>query len=137
MMPNTSPNFLYVEDDYNSRMVIKILIQNVMKYPNITIFDDSTNFYERVTELQEQPDVVFLDVQIAPHDGYEMLKMLRQNANYADTTIIAMTSNVMSHDVEKLKQVGFDGLIGKPIITAQFPNLVERILDGESIWFIP
>lgn len=136
-MSKKEPVFLYVEDDYNSRLVVKILIQNVMKFPNITIFEDSSNFHERVVNLEDKPDVIFLDVQIAPIDGYKMLEILRADENYAKATIIAMTANVMSHDVEKLKEMGFNGLIGKPLVKSQFPQLVDRILDGEAIWFIP
>ena len=131
------PKFLYVEDDMNSRMVLDVLIRRVMGYKDLTIFVDSNDFENRVIELDSKPNVIFLDIQINPYNGYEMLKMLRAMPEYQDAIIIAMTANVMSHDVEQLKNVGFNGLIGKPIVKDIFPELVERIVSGEDVWYIP
>lgn len=131
------PVFLYVEDDPKSCTVVKVLIQRVMGFQQLTIFEDSHDFLKRVHELDPQPTVFFLDIQIAPHDGYDMLQMLRQDATFSNATIIAMTANVMSHDVDKLKQVGFSGLIGKPLDHALFPQLVLRILAKDDIWYVP
>ena len=131
------PSFLYVEDDKMSRMVMQTLITRVLKFQNLVIFEDSRDFIQRVHALDCIPQVIFLDVQIHPHDGYEMLHMLRSDPTYQDSIIIAMTANVMSHDVEQLKQAGFSGLIGKPIMKDIFPDLVDKILQGQSVWFVP
>jgi CheY-like chemotaxis protein len=137
MDTNNQPVFLYVEDDMSSRKVIEVLIRAVLGYSNISIFENSENFMQRVDALEHQPDVIFLDVQMSPYDGYEMLAMLRSDPRFATTTIIAMTANVMSYDVDKLRREGFTGLIGKPIMKESFPDLVRRILAGEAIWYIP
>ena len=136
-MSNPQPHFLYVEDDMRSRKVVELLLSRVMGYEHVTIFEDSANFMERVRALPTIPDVIFLDVQIKPHDGYAMINMLRSDPTYQKATIIAMTANVMSHDVEQLQQVGFSGLIGKPILKENFPDLVKKLLAGESVWYIP
>ena len=129
-------NVLYVEDDCNSRKVMSLLIERVMKLP-LTIFENSANFMENINQLEALPNIIFLDIQMQPHDGYEVLKMLRADERFHETTIIAMTANVMSHDVEQLKQAGFNGLIGKPIMKDVFPQLMERILVGEAVWYVP
>jgi CheY-like chemotaxis protein len=136
-MNHVQPHFLYVEDDMSSRKVVELLLTKVMGYRHVTIFEDSVNFMERVRALPQAPDVIFLDVQITPHDGYEMIKMLRSEPAYQEAKIIAMTANVMSHDVEQLQQVGFSGLIGKPVLKENFADLVEKLLSGEPIWYVP
>jgi CheY-like chemotaxis protein len=132
-----NPVFLYVEDDMLSRKVMEMMIKLLMGYQKLTIFESSANFMDRVQTLAEPPDVILLDVQIGPHDGYEMLDMLRQNREFENATIIAMTANVMSHDVEALKRAGFDGLIGKPVMKEVVPELLTRILAGEQVWYVP
>jgi CheY-like chemotaxis protein len=136
-MNHVQPHFLYVEDDMSSRKVVELLLTKVMGYREVTIFEDSANFMERVRALPQVPDVIFLDVQITPHDGYEMIKMLRSEPAYQEAKIIAMTANVMSHDVEQLQQVGFSGLIGKPVLKENFADLVKKLLGGESVWYVP
>lgn len=132
-----NPIFLYVEDDTNSRMVLKVLINRVLGYDTLTIFEDSQDFEARIKSLDPIPNIIFLDIQITPLDGYQLLDILRASPIYQDAKIIAMTANVMSHDVEQLKSVGFDGLIGKPLMKDIFPQLVDQIVSGENVWYVP
>ena len=143
-MPLTMPSvdskeqgILYVEDDTSSRNVMEMLLRLGMGYSKLTIFEDSSDFVERIHRLSYVPDIVFLDIRIGPHDGYQILKMLRADPKYRNAKVIAMTASVMSHDISQLRDAGFDGLIGKPIPGTIFPKLMEKILDGESVWYVP
>ena len=113
-----------------------MLLQNVLGYSQVTVFEDSHHFIERMQALPIVPDVAFLDIQIRPHDGYTMLNMLRAEEAYRKIKVIAMTASVMATDVEALKKAGFNGLIGKPIMRRVFPDLLKRILEGEDVWFV-
>jgi len=126
---------LYVEDDRMSQEILVRLLKG-LGYPKLTVFEDSRNFLERVQALPAVPDIVFLDVQVGPLDGHQMLKLLRDDAAYKETKIIAMTASVMSSEVKELRDAGFDGLVGKPIMKRVFPELLQRIVDGESVWYV-
>lgn len=132
-----NPVFLYVEDDMLSRKVVDTILTRVMKFNHLTVFDDSHDFATRLKDLVDIPDIIFLDIQIGPIDGYQMLQIIRDMPDYQDATVIAMTANVMSHDVEQLKSAGFDGLVGKPLLSNIFPKLVEKIIANEPVWFVP
>jgi CheY-like chemotaxis protein len=129
-------SFLYVEDDPISRDVIRIALQTVMGYEQVSIFENSENFLERVESLPAVPDVILLDIHMEPLDGIEMLKLLKRNGTYADSRIIALTASVMNEEVAMLMESGFDGGIGKPIDPDIFPGLIQRIIDGETVWHI-
>ncbi len=131
------PIILYVEDDPLSRKVMEMMFRLVLGYQKLTMFENSTDFMARLAVLPERPNLILLDVQIGPIDGYAMLQMLRQSAQFADSTVVAMTANVMSHDIDTLQQAGFDGLIGKPVMKEVVPDLVKRILAGEQVWYVP
>lgn len=126
---------LYVDDDALSREVMHVLASKVIG-ADITLLDDNTNFMDKVRDLPAVPDVIFLDIQMRPHDGYEMLKMLRGDSLYKEATVIAMTASVMATDVQALRAAGFNGLIGKPILRQVFPSLLKQILTGEPVWFV-
>ncbi|MBI5959702.1 MAG: response regulator [Chloroflexi bacterium] len=130
------PTFLYVEDDQLSREIMRMLITRVMGYSNLTMFDENSNFLERLHALPSVPDVIFLDIQMQPYSGYEMLNMLRSDPTFQQSKIIAMTASVMATDVQAFKTAGFDGLIGKPIMRLVFPELLRQVLAGESVWFV-
>jgi hypothetical protein len=42
----------------------------------------------------------------------------------------------MATDVQKMKAAGFSGLISKPIIHRIFPELLNKILAGDPVWYI-
>lgn len=136
-MAKADPVFLYVEDDVFSRKVIQIILTRELGFSNVAFIENSTNFMDKMHALPLVPDVIFLDIQIRPLDGYAMLDLLRKDSLYKGATIIAMTANVMSHDVENLQRAGFSGLIGKPIMKDVFPQLVAKILAGEPVWYVP
>lgn len=136
MSNNSQPSFLYVDDDPFSREIMRLLLHNMLGYNHLAIFDANTNFMQRVRALPLIPDVAFLDIQMKPHSGYEMLAFLRADPAYAHTRAIAMTASVMATDVEAFRRAGFDGLIGKPIQRHIFPDLLQQILAGKSVWFV-
>jgi two-component system cell cycle response regulator DivK len=133
----SEPSFLYFDDDLRSREVLEILLAKVMGFPKITMFEDSKDIEERLNTLPRVPDVVFLDIQMKPLNGYQVLEILRSRSDYQNSKIIALTATVMPDDVARFQDVGFDGLIGKPLVHKVFPELVKKILDGEAIWYIP
>jgi len=129
-------SFLYVEDDVLSREVIRIALEDVMKYKKVWMFEDSNDLLERVQALESAPDVILLDVHMRPLDGFEVLKLLRKNAAFSRSRVIALTASVMNEEVAMLKQSGFDGAIGKPIDPDVFPDLIRQIINGEEVWYI-
>ena len=126
---------MYVEDDESSQEVMKRLLKR-LGYVDLTIFESSHNFLDRVHALPAAPDVIFLDIQIAPLNGHQMLALLRGDDTFKEAKIIAMTASVMSSEVKELRDAGFDGLIGKPILKRIFPELLEEILEGKAVWYV-
>lgn len=128
--------FLYVEDDPNSREALTVILQRVMKAEHTYIFEDSTAFADRVAKLPQRPDIILLDIHMEPITGFEMLELLRTELGYESARIIALTASVMNEEVDLLKEKGFDSVIAKPVNVAKFPELIQRIADGETIWDI-
>lgn len=126
---------LYVEDDSRSRRVMQMITSDI-GIPNVTIFEDSTDFKNRVTALDPKPSLIFLDIHMSPHTGFEMLAMLRQMEQFNGIPVVAMTASVMNEEVHQLKASGFDGCLAKPIDFDTFPDAIERILLGEKLWRI-
>ncbi len=113
-----------------------MLLVEALGYPHLHLFEDSANFAARLDALAPAPNVILLDIHIAPYDGFEVLKMLREHPAYRATAVIAITASVMNEEVSRLKSAGFNGGIGKPLDQLVFPDLVERILRGEEVWHV-
>jgi CheY-like chemotaxis protein len=107
-----------------------------MQLENCTIFEDSTDFLERLQTIQPPPDVILLDIHVKPYTGFEMLNMVRQLPAFQETPVIALTASVMNEEIQHLRDSGFQGVIAKPVDIDTFPQLLNRVLSGEIIWRI-
>jgi DNA-binding NarL/FixJ family response regulator len=128
--------YLYVEDDPLSREAIRVVLTRVMGVERLWVFEDSDDFMHRVKALDHAPDVILLDIQVAPYNGFDMLAMLRRDPVFRTARVVALTASVMNEEVAMLQESGFDGAIGKPINVATFPGVIEQIIHGKSVWYI-
>jgi CheY-like chemotaxis protein len=130
----SQPVFLFVENDELSREVMKTLLTRGLGYHDVTMFENSTDFEGRLERLSHKPDVIFLDIHMEPMDGFAMLNLIRRHANLGSVPVVAVTASVMSEEVRRLRDAGFDGVIAKPINYDTFPGALNRILSGEQVW---
>src|SRR6266498_3713930 len=125
------PVILYVEDDALSREVMQTLLTRGLGYTNVTMFENSGEFEIKLDALTTVPDIIFLDIQMEPIDGFTMLDLIRQQSKYDLTRVVALTASVMNEEVKKLKDAGFNGVIAKPLNYETFPSTLRHILDKE------
>ena len=135
-MTPQEPAILYVEDDPQSRKLMSMLLKGRMKLPHVTILEDSQDFLTHVEALDPKPDVILLDIHMKPYNGFEMISMLRELSWANDKPIVALTASVMNEEVQRLRSIGFNGCLAKPIDLETFPDTLQRILSGEIIWRI-
>jgi len=135
-MNSQKPILVYVEDDENSILVMKMVVERVMKLPTLYVLQSRADFVEQVKGLGIVPDVFLLDIQMKPYDGVELLAMLRRAPQFNKSKMIALTASVTNEEVSLLKSGGFDGAIAKPLNIDVFPGLIAKIMDGESVWYI-
>jgi len=131
---NNPPVVLYVEDEPRSRKVMEMITRDMAM--SLVIFEHSADFLTRVLSLQPAPDVIFLDIHMKPFTGFEMIEMLRESHQFDGVPVIAMTASVMNEEVQQLKTAGFDGCLAKPLDFDTFPEMFDRIVNGEKIWRI-
>ncbi len=124
---------VYVEDDPLSRQVMQLTAEHMLRIKNLVIFEDSTDIVSRIRSLGKRPDIIFLDIQVRPHDGFEMVEMIRHDPDLRQVKVVAITASVIT-TVNKLRASGFDGMLNKPVNPVTL--LSERIIQGEHIWDI-
>lgn len=126
--------FLYIEDNAASRKVMHLLLVEMLGYVGLTMLSDSKDLSRRLNDLGQSFDVIFLDINITPMDGYDICRALRADPAYAKARIIAVTATATPSDLEHMQAVGFDGAISKPLNLEDFPTQLEMILSGENLW---
>jgi PAS domain S-box-containing protein len=74
--------------------------------------------------LREQPDMVFMDVQMPELNGYEASKAVR-DAGYRGP-IVAVTANAVKGERDKCLQAGMDDFLAKPFKRDDLVPLLDR-----------
>lgn len=77
-----------------------------------------------------EPDLVLMDIQLPGMDGYEALRLLRQNPRLDTVPVVAVTAFAMPEDRERASRAGFDGYLGKPISVRSLPSQVGEFLSN-------
>jgi CheY-like chemotaxis protein len=131
-----APAILYIEDDPLSREVLKILVTNVVGTTQLEIWEDSAGLGEKLPQLSFLPSVIFVDIHMKPLDGFAALKVIRQHVPLQNIPVIALTASVMNEEVVMLRQAGFNGAVAKPLNMDTFPDTLQQIMEGKSVWRI-
>lgn len=76
------------------------------------------------------PHLVLMDLQLPGIDGYEALRLLRQDPRLGDVPVVAVTAFAMPEDRERTALAGFDGYLGKPISVRALPDQVAEFLSN-------
>jgi two-component system, cell cycle response regulator DivK len=124
---------LVVEDNVSNF----VLIARMLGYMGIHC-EWKTSGYEVVEYADTLPrlDLVLMDIRLPYEDGYGALDKIRSSPNLKETLVIAVTAEASVAQINKAKESGFDGFIGKPLDPDRFPEQIRQILSGEQVWEI-
>jgi two-component system cell cycle response regulator DivK len=123
---------ILVEDDPNAQLITLDLLRlgganRCYARKNV---DSAIVFAERLPQV----DLFLVDINMPGKSGYEMLAEVRQSENFPGSKIVAVSAGTLSTEIERARQLGFDGFISKPLKPGEFSDQVQRVLNGESIW---
>jgi two-component system, cell cycle response regulator DivK len=112
-----------------------VLIARLLGYMGIHC-EWKTSGYEVVEYADTLPqlDLILLDIRLPYEDGYAALRKIRSSSNLNSTRVVAVTAEASSEQMKKARSAGFDGFLGKPLDPDHFPDQVQRILLGDSVW---
>lgn len=82
----------------------------------------------------EKVDLILMDLRLPHEDGYEALRQIRANPNLKDTLVVVVTAQGSASEMHRAKEAGFNGFISKPLDVDRFPDQINDILNGRSIW---
>ncbi len=81
------------------------------------------------TVATESPDLVILDVNMPVMDGFQALRVLRENAATKHLPVIMLTVRVENQDVARGWMAGVDLYVPKPFELDDLLVAVRRVLD--------
>ena len=77
------------------------------------------------------PDLILLDVQMAPLDGIETLRRIREMETCQEIPVIMLTSQREKQTIVERSKLGINDYVLKPFKTQDLHERIERILKAE------
>jgi len=114
-----------VEDNPDNRLLVQALLEDQYEIAEYETGKDA------VAGLAEaDPDLVLLDISLPEMDGPEVLAWIRDQEEFEDLPVIALTAHAMAGDREKFLSQGFDDYVTKPIVDdSVLLQAIERWLN--------
>lgn len=81
----------------------------------------------------DQPDLVFIDLQMPTMDGFGVLRELRKDRALRYPPVVAVTASAMLGDRERAIEAGFDSYIAKPFELRAVRNYVRSICQSRAL----
>ncbi|HEX8261244.1 MAG TPA: response regulator transcription factor [Allosphingosinicella sp.] len=86
---------------------------------------------EAMAALAEQaPDAVVLDAMMPVLDGYEVLRRIRENPEFAELPVIMLTARRQEQDVLSALQLGANDYMVKPFSPEELVARLGRLLEA-------
>lgn len=106
---------LVVEDNVMNQMVLKMIFK---KWQNLEV-DFANHGEEALNYLSEKNyNLILMDLQMPVMDGYETTIAIREGksgVNESDIPIVAVTADVMETTKERVKEIGMNHYMTKPV----------------------
>lgn len=118
---------LAAEDNSVNQLVLRTLLQQVGIDPVMVVDGAQALKYW----CDQEWDVILMDVQMPVMDGLSATRAIRcaeAGTGRARTPIIALTANVMSHQITEYVAAGVDGHVAKPINVNELFTAIDGAL---------
>jgi signal transduction histidine kinase len=122
---------LAAEDNPANQLILKALLE--VTDSDVTIVADGA---QAVDAFRASPfDIVLMDIQMPVMGGVEATRAIRglqSELGQPPTPILAVTANIMTHQVGEYLEAGMDGVVAKPLQIEILLREIERVLAGEA-----
>ena len=119
---------LYIDDNPSN---LRLVEQIMARFPAVELLTAQEPLLGVELAEAHRPDLVLLDIQMEPLDGYGVLRRLRSRPALREVPVVAITAEATPRDVERALAAGFAQCVAKPFDVAQLIAAVEQHL-GQS-----
>jgi len=125
MLDISTWNVVFIDDEPDNVRVVEFILQ--FHKASLRSAEDGPKGLELLRA--NKPTFLLLDIRLPLMSGWEILDVIRSDAQLKDLPVIAVTAHAMSGDKEKALKAGFDGYITKPISAMTFIDDIKSILQ--------
>jgi CheY-like chemotaxis protein len=115
---------LLVDDVEDTRLFLRLALEE----HGFIVFEAENGQTAVENTLRERPDVILMDLAMPLMDGFAAAKVIRQNEEFKNVPLIAITAHHETDFRSDAKASGFDAYVTKPIDVNWLKELIARLL---------
>jgi PAS domain S-box-containing protein len=124
--PPATHTILCIEDN----LANIALVQGILEHrPGITLLRAMHGGAGVELAIDHRPDLVLLDLHLPDMSGEQTLVRLRGNARTRDIPVIAVSAETDTDVIARLRVIGIEGFVTKPIDVQHFLALIDATLE--------
>ena len=123
-MAASPPLILIVDDNLDAREMYGMYLQH-----EGFRWAEAVNGHDAITQTQlEKPSLILMDATMPRMDGWEAVRILKQDAVTKDIPLIMLTAHAFQEHRDRAVEVGADGFLAKPVLPDQLAAEIRRVL---------
>jgi len=122
-------NIFLVDDDMDDQLFFTEALNEIDSSINCTIANNGKQALELLKNVNQLPELLFLDLNMPFMNGYECLSQLKNETRLSKIPIVIFTTSNDPRDAEITHQLGADVFLSKPNEYNQLRIKLERILN--------
>jgi two-component system alkaline phosphatase synthesis response regulator PhoP len=119
---------LIVDDDKFVRRILK----DAFTEEGMTCHEANNGLEALRLAREVHPDAIILDVMLPGLDGYKICRMLKYDENFADISIVMVTSRSRQSDRDTGYHTGADHYITKPFKPEEVVAAVKQLTEAKA-----
>ncbi|MBI2154740.1 MAG: response regulator [Candidatus Rokubacteria bacterium] len=110
------------------------LVRFTLEDEHVRVLEAGDGLEALAVARAEQPDLIFLDVQLPRLNGFEVCRRLRIEPGLEKTKIVMLTAAGQVQDLERGRAAGADLYLTKPFSPLRLLTLVSSLLPEAPLW---
>lgn len=120
---------LLVEDNYYNLNLVKTIMEE--RNLNVITAENGKEALEKMNNAV--PSLILMDIKMPVMNGYITTQLIRQNEQWKNIPVIALTADIMKESREKISASGCSGFLTKPVDEIQLLLMLMRFLPWEHL----
>ncbi|MBC6999721.1 response regulator [Cytophaga sp. FL35] len=137
---NENVNVCIIDDDDIYQYTMSAALESINSVNRIQVFLDGAEamdfFLDNISNTEELPDVIFLDINMPIMDGFEFMEeyvKIKPKVG-KQITIYMVSSSMDPKDIERSRKISeISDYIVKPIRETQLRTIIERLKENGKI----
>ncbi len=120
---------LVAEDNMiNQKVITKLMEGSGIKIVIANDGQEAMDFLEHDSNFQ----MVLMDAHMPRKDGFEATREIRANPDYDHITVVALSGDISSDDIRKMKEAGMEEQLAKPLRIDKLYDVLYAYCDLQS-----